>query len=295
MYQETTIAAPAKFQLTHEQAKLYDEQGYILVKGLLQQDKLDLYNKRFADIANGIVPKKPIMILMKDVTIAKTNLNGSAHITKLQEFQDDEIMFGYSNEPCILNYVKAIIGEDILAIHTMYINKPPDTGLGTSVHPTHQDLFYFPFRPPENLIGVWTAMEKVNGENGCLYVLPGSHKRGVLYEHTYPKDKLVNKGYLGIQHLTKEDEEQFVHLDMEPGDTIFFSTLLIHGSGPNLSTSTRKACSTHYASINCEIIDVTGTVQEGFARDMEAWATEKWGMPNGITFKQIWKGKSRRV
>src|SRR5918912_482581 len=101
MYQETTTAfAPAKFQLTKEQANLYDEQGYILVKGLLPQEKIDLYNRRFADIANGIVPKKPFMILMKDVTIAKTNLNGEAHITKLQEFQDDEIMFGYCNEPC---------------------------------------------------------------------------------------------------------------------------------------------------------------------------------------------------
>lgn len=296
MYQDTAPTfAPAKFQLTKEQARLYDEQGFVLVKGLLPEEKVDLYNKRFADIANGIVPKKPLMILMKDITIAKTNLNGAAYITKLQEFEEDEIMFGYSNEPGILNHVKAIIGEKVLAVHTMYINKPPDTGMGTSVHPSHQDLFYFPFRPHENLVSVWTAMEHINRQNGCLYVLPGSHKTGVLHAHTYPKDKVVNKGYFGIHNLTKEDEEQFVYLEMEPGDTIFFSTLLIHGSGPNFSTSTRKACSTHYASANCEIIDVTGTVQEDYARQMEVWAVEKMGVPAGTTFKQIWAAKSRRV
>ena len=176
----------------------------------------------------------------------------------------------------------------------MYINKPPDTGLGTSVHPTHQDLFYFPFRPAQKQVGIWTAMEYINQQNGCLYVLPGSHKTGVLLEHNYPKDQLVNKGYLGIHSLTKEDEEKFVYLDMEPGDTIFFSTLLIHGSGPNKSDKARKACSTHYASMQCEIIDVNGTLQEEFAHEMEAMA-EKMGMGAGITFKQIWKGKSRRV
>lgn len=298
MYQHTVAPVapntPALFELTQEEKNLYEEQGYILVKGLLQKERLDLYNRRFADIANGILPKKPFMILMKDITIAKTNLNGDAYITKLQEFQDDEIMFGYSNEPGILKYVKAIIGEDVYAIHTMYINKPPDTGMGTSIHPSHQDLFYFPFRPHQNLIGVWTAMENVNTENGCLYVLPGSHKRGELLEHTYAQDMPVNKGYLGIHNLAEEDKEQFVYLEMEPGDTIFFNTLLIHGSGPNLSTSTRKACSTHYASVSCEIIDVTGTLQEDFAKEMEAIAV-KMGMPQDITFRQIWLGKSRRV
>jgi phytanoyl-CoA hydroxylase len=296
MYQNTTAPiAPVKFQLTAEQAKSYDEEGYILVKGLLSAEKVDLYNRRFADIANGVVPKKPLMILMKDITIAKKNLNGEAYITKLQEFQDDEVMFGYCREQGILDYVKAIIGENVLAIHTMFINKPPDTGMGTSVHPSHQDLFYFPFRPHENVISVWTAMENVNMQNGCLYVLPGSHKPGILLEHTYPKDKLTNKGYLGIHSLTQEDEEKFIYLEMQPGDTLFFNTLLIHGSGPNLSASTRKACSTHYAAADCELIDVSGTLQEDFAREMETWAVEKIGLPQGISFNEIWSGKSRKV
>lgn len=294
MYQENS-AAIAGFQLTDEQKKSYEDNGYILVKGLLPKYKTDLYNQRFADIANGTVPKNPLLILMKDITIAKSAFKGEAHITKLQEFQHDEVMFQYSKEPDILNYVKAIIGENVLAIHTMYINKPPDTGLGTSVHPSHQDLFYFPFRPHENVIGVWTAMEHVNMQNGCLYVLPGSHKAGELLEHTYPKDKVVNRGYLGIHTLTKEDEDQFVYLEMEPGDTIFFSTLLIHGSGLNLSASTRKACSTHYASAHCDVIDVTGTLQEEFAEEMITSLAGRFGIPNDITFKDIWIKKSRKV
>ena len=50
----------------------------------------------------------------------------------------------------------------------------------------HQDLHYFPMRPAEKIVCSWTAMQKVNRENGCLVVLPGTHK-GKLLQHDYPK------------------------------------------------------------------------------------------------------------
>lgn len=52
-----------------------------------------------------------------------------------------------------------------------------------------QDMHYFPFKPADKIVASWTAIERVDGNNGCLYVVPGSHK-GPLYEHTYPD---VNK------------------------------------------------------------------------------------------------------
>lgn len=49
----------------------------------------------------------------------------------------------------------------------------------------HQDLHYFPFRPADKIVCAWTAMEKVNRQNGCLVVLPGTHT-STLQEHDYP-------------------------------------------------------------------------------------------------------------
>ena len=73
------------------------------------------------------------------------------------------------------------------------INKPPDTGSLSSRHPLHQDLHYFPFRPADRICAAWTAMEKITAENGCLIVLPGSHK-STLQKHDYPDDggKFIN-------------------------------------------------------------------------------------------------------
>lgn len=50
----------------------------------------------------------------------------------------------------------------------------------------HQDLHYFPFRPADKIVCAWTAMERVNRQNGCLVVLPGTHT-GTLQEHDYPE------------------------------------------------------------------------------------------------------------
>lgn len=126
----------------------------------------------------------------------------------------------------------------------------------------HQDLHYFPFRPVDKIVCAWTAMEKVNRENGCLVVLPGTHA-GTLQEHDYPEWEVgvrpftggswrthtaspsvtrlqggVNKMYHGVR--TYDPRHPRVHLEMEKGDTVFFHPLLIHGSGMNQTQGFRK-------------------------------------------------------
>lgn len=127
---------------------------------------------------------------MKDVSIAKSEFKaGEQAITKLQDFNNDPVLFDYCKYPAVVDVVRDLIGtptSNLLSMHTMLINKPPDTGKLTSRHPMHQDLQYFPFRPEDGICCAWTAMEWVHRGNGCLVVVPGSHK-GPLYPHDYPK------------------------------------------------------------------------------------------------------------
>ena len=125
-----------------------------------------------------------------------------------------------------------------------------DTGSLTSRHPLHQDLYYFPFRPAEKIICAWTAMEKIDRQNGCLVVIPGTHT-GEFLPHGYPKwEGGVNKMYYGIQDYDI-GKANLVHLEMEKGDTVFFHPILIHGSGANRTQGFRKAISCHYAASEC--------------------------------------------
>ena len=127
----------------------------------------------------------------------------------------------------------------------MLITKPPGVD---ARHPLHQDLLYFGFRPGDAVVGTWTALEPVTRANGCLAVLPGS-QRGELSPHEIPGWDYVNYGFLGVKGVDGADR---VHVEMEPGDTLFFHSLLIHGSGNNRTDGFRRAISAHYARTTAE-------------------------------------------
>ncbi|XP_040091352.1 phytanoyl-CoA dioxygenase, peroxisomal [Oryx dammah] len=179
-----------------------------------------------------------------------------------------------------------------MAMHTMLINKPPDSGKKTSRHPLHQDLHYFPFRPSNSIVCAWTAMEHIDRNNGCLVVLPGTHK-GPLKPHDYPQwEGGVNIMFHGIQDYDKNNAR--VHLVMEKGDTVFFHPLLIHGSGRNKSQGFRKAISCHFADANCHYIDVEGTSQENIGKEVVSMVRKKHGFKD-ITLKDVWTFRGRVV
>lgn len=278
--------------LTPEQRQFYEENGYLVVRNLVPQSDLDRYRQHFIAIAEGKIPKATGTLMMRDVAIAKKKEMGEKAITKLQDWQNDPVLFDYCKHPAVLKYVQSVIGPNVASVHTMLINKPPDVGLGSSRHPPHQDLFYFPFRPSEKIVCSWTAMQVINKENGCLYVKPGSHHSELL-PHTYPNDGIVNKAYHGIQGVSDKEIASYSHVDMEPGDTIFFHPQLIHGSGPNLSQHYRKAISCHYASTECFYVPTDATVQENAAKEVEEMAKKQFGVE--ISFADIWKLKSRLV
>lgn len=277
---------------TQQQRIDYEKNGFVVVKGLISPEKLDKYKKRFQEICANKV-NVPYMTVMKDVTIAKSEfIEGEKAITKIQDFTQDDELFEYCCLPEIIENVKSITGNNVMAMHTMLINKPPDSGSLTSRHPLHQDLYYFPFRPENKIVCAWTAMEKINRENGCLVVLPGSHK-GEFLKHSYPDWKGgVNKMYYGIQNFDFE-KNKLVHLEMEKGDTVFFHPILIHGSGTNKTKGFRKAISCHYAASECDYIDVTGTLQEDFKREVEKVAEKKYDAK--VNINDIWRLKSRLV
>ncbi|KAM9467591.1 phytanoyl-CoA dioxygenase, peroxisomal [Clarias gariepinus] len=298
--QNLTYHHPKAFQFTFdtdvlspEQRLAYEEDGFILIKNLVSEEDINRFRKEFEHICKRDV-KIPGLVIMKDVTIAKSEfVQGEKAVTKLQDYQEDPELFRYCTLPQILKYVECFTGPNIMAMHTMLINKPPDTGKKTSRHPMHQDLHYFPFRPADRIVCSWTAMEKITRQNGCLVVLPGTHK-GSLQEHVYPEwEGGVNKMYHGIRNYNLNHPR--VHLEMEKGDTVFFHPLLIHGSGRNQTQGFRKAISCHYASADCQYIDVDGTTQENISKEVEEIARKRFGSDATVSFQDTWALRGRLV
>lgn len=201
------FASQFRFTLDHPKLKpdereSYEKNGFLIVKNVFEPRELERFAKRFEDIACGKV-KVPGLTVMRDVALKDVKNPDVYVVNKLQDLFLDDELFEYCKFPKVLDYAEAFVGPNQMAMHTMLINKPPDSGELTSRHPLHQDLHYFPFRPADRVVCAWTAIERVNRENGCLVGIPGSHK-GQLLVHDYPKwEGGVNKAYHGIQDYEK--------------------------------------------------------------------------------------------
>ncbi|XP_011494693.1 PREDICTED: phytanoyl-CoA dioxygenase, peroxisomal-like [Ceratosolen solmsi marchali] len=267
-------------QLTIAQRNFYEHNGFLVIPRLVPVNILDKCSKRFDDYASGVIPKGSIT-MMKDI-VDRNSIN------KIQDIVEDKIFREYFAYKELLDVVESFIGPNIMAMHSMLIAKPPDIGSGTSRHPPHQDLFYFPFRPAYKIVASWTAIEKCNKQNGCLYVYAGSHRYNLM-KHSYTKN-LVNKMYYEIQNFSKPIS--WIDVEMEPGDTLFFHPLLVHGSGTNTSNHTRKAISCHYADADCYYIDVEKTIQQNISDEVTNIVKQRFNYNADIKYKDIWKFKS---
>jgi len=235
--------------LPPDQRRQYHEQGFLVAPGLFEPEELAPWHARFLDIVEERVAPADGMLVMRDVMVAKGVVEPRSKpeaIAKIQDFHNDTLLFeGYCKNPKLLAVVEDICGPDIKSIHNMLINKPPGVD---GRHPLHQDLLYFPFRPADRIVATWTALEPCTRANGCLVVVPGSHRDGLL-EHEVPGWEYVNFLYVGAKG--KGGDSERVHLEMAPGDTVFFHPALLHGSGRNRTEGFRRAISCHYASATC--------------------------------------------
>jgi len=128
--------------------------------------------------------------------------------------------------PQMLDVAEAIIGPNVQLHHSKLIYKPPAKG---GSFPLHQDHPFFPHRN-HSMIAVSVHMDDTTVENGCLFVVPGSHKNG-------PIPHAADGNWL------PEDEwplERAIPCPAKAGDVLFFSYLTIHGSPPNVSDRPRR-------------------------------------------------------
>lgn len=248
----TTSESPDSETLTAEDRARYARDGYLMVRKLFEPAELDAFVQRFLAIVEEEVEPGPGMTIMKDVMVVRGKVDPRSPaeaIAKVQDYESDPVLFDqYAKSPKLLDHVEAFTGPDIKSIHTMLINKPPNVD---GRHPLHQDLLYFPFRPADSIVATWTALEPCTRENGCLVVVPESHKGGLL-EHENPEWDDLNLYYFGAR--TADAETERTHLEMDPGDTVFFHPLLLHGSGRNRTDGFRRAISAHYASAGCQFV-----------------------------------------
>ncbi|MEO5492597.1 MAG: phytanoyl-CoA dioxygenase family protein [Sphingomonas sp.] len=204
-------------RLTPDQLTGYHEQGYVHVPGLLSSDEAAAFRAEVHAIGDRQGSNDATWDSMKGAGTSITHCHDvqfrSAAFTRLLL---DKRLTGIA---------RSIIGPNVQLHHTKMFIKPPEKG---SPFPMHQDFPYFPHRD-HSMIAVILHFDDAPDEKGCLRVYPGSHKLGPLpsvgSDHHLPEDRFPLDGATPIP--------------AKAGDAIFFSYLLAHGSGLNVSDEPR--------------------------------------------------------
>jgi phytanoyl-CoA hydroxylase len=135
------------------------------------------------------------------------------------------------------NHLLALLGTDPYAVQTMVYFKPP----GSRGQALHQDNFYLRAEPG-TCIAAWMALDPTDEANGCMQVVPGSHRWPLLC--TAKADTTVSFTDVTVPIPAGQRIES---VRMDPGDVLFFTGSLVHGSLPNTHPDRfRRALIGHY-------------------------------------------------
>ncbi len=134
----------------------------------------------------------------------------------------------------ILDIVAQVIGDNIICWSSAFFSKK---GIGGKATPWHQDACYWPIEPLETCT-VWIAIDEATEENGCLQVIPGSHKKRKFFAHRRDNnEKLVLNLALDVP------EAEFGvprNVTLKPGMLSIHDAFIIHGANANNSGKRRS-------------------------------------------------------
>jgi chlorinating enzyme len=133
----------------------------------------------------------------------------------------------------LLDVVEAILGDDILVYGTLVLAKQPHDQHYAS---WHQDSFYSGLHLTPSTTA-WIALTPSHRGNGCMRVIPGSHKLGAVEHENVTDPNLLNRR--GERIKIDVDESEAVDVVLKPGEISLHESTLVHGSTPNKSDEPR--------------------------------------------------------
>ena len=223
--------------LNTDQVAQFEANGYLDLPDLLTPAEIEELRGRTRDIAEGRITSFPSEYI--EYEPGKKGIRDLSAVRKLNSCAGADAVFRkFSGHPKILDVIQALLGPDIKLFDSQAFMKPP----GGVEKPYHQDSPYFSIEPMA-LVTCWIALDDVTLENGCLWVIPGSHLLGPL-PHSEPwvigdrQDMQVPDSAFDV---SKE-----VPITIPAGGCSLHHSLILHRSLPNRTQNSRRGLAYHY-------------------------------------------------
>jgi ectoine hydroxylase-related dioxygenase (phytanoyl-CoA dioxygenase family) len=163
--------------------------------------------------------------------------------------EQDPVIREFCLQPKLVQLTTELVGADVDLYWNQSVFKEPET---PREFPWHQDDGYTPVTPSP-YITLWLALNDATLENGCISVLPGRHKLGLLPHH---------ESSLGWVCHEADDPDQGICVPVSSGSMVVMYSLVPHKSGPNLSAGARNAFILQYCSSDTRHADPGKSLEE---------------------------------
>ncbi len=220
------------------------EQGYLaVVDGLAPEEVRQVQDEAVA-ICRG--RRGEVRIQGERIPVVDDEMSDEEVIEQFlclhQVHKISDIIFQYLGLQTIRDVLTRVIGPNVKCMQSMLFVK----SAGKPGQAWHQDEDYIPTRD-RSLAGAWMALDDATIGNGCLWVIPGSHRHGILwpqYPHNDPRFDCAEEAY----DFPYSDDDA-VPVEVPAGAILFFNGYLLHRSLPNRAASGfRRVLVNHYMS-----------------------------------------------
>ena len=229
-----------KIPLSSEQMDQWENDGYLLLKGVVSESAINGVRDSFASVVDGIIRELKEDRIIKDegselpfetrlLQVAGEHANGFGRSWRNQVATPE--IFDLHHAPLLVDAIGQLTGTDVIG-HPVFNARPKLPGQQLTVVPWHQDSGYFGTVSESSLIPtVWIPLVPVDESNGCLQVVAGSHQLGVVNHHTEERE---GKFLEVIDELI--DTSRIVTCPMALGDALVFHNLTLHRSLPHTTS-----------------------------------------------------------
>ena len=223
-----------------ELAQFWD-QGYVRLGHVAPEMEIAALCDRIDDIMLGRIQYENMMMQLcpsagqPELSVQTKAFKGaSLKYRKIQDLEQDPLFRAYMQRPLFRDLTGRILGEEVSIFRAMFFNKPAGQGVTIGWHQDGAGGWNLSI-PPK--VTVWTALDPTTVANGCLQIIPGSHKT-----------KIPARGDL----LSREEialhapPEKRVYLEMARGEVVLLHNWTLHQSETNQTGEPRRAFSVCY-------------------------------------------------
>lgn len=165
----------------------------------------------------------------------------------------DTSLFDWLLSDEVLDLVEPLTGPDIALFSSHFICKPKSDGKRV---PWHEDSAYWRnMVEPMNIVTVWLAIDPSTKENGCMYVIPRTHREAQQGYSDYEAVDAARHVFTSEIIKSQRDESKAVACELQPNHASMHDARLMHGSEANKSNIRRCGYTMRYMSSACRLAD----------------------------------------